>query len=68
MLGLNDGFVLTRVDLSLMSNLAPVDRILQQGVERAAGKSITTRQDAAGALSALTHDPKSGKFLREKPD
>ena len=69
-LGLNHRFVLTRVDLPLMSNLAAIDWVLQQRIKSTARKPVATRQDAAGTFAALTHDTKptsSSARIRTEP-
>lgn len=66
--GIDDRFVLAGIDLALVSNFAPVDRVLQQGIESAAREPVSTRQDATGTLAPLADNADPVEFVAEQPD
>ena len=63
----DDRLVLAWIDFSLVPDLAAIDLVLQQGIERTARKAVAARQDATGALAALADDAKPVKLVPQQP-
>jgi hypothetical protein len=60
--------VLAGISNASVSDLAPIDPVLQHQIEGTAGEMLTAGQPSAGAFTALAHNPQEVEFAPEQRD
>ena len=64
----DDGFMLARIALALVDDLAPIDPVLQHQVERTARQRLAAIAAAIGGCPDLADDAGGIKLLLQFPD
>src|SRR5207248_68416 len=65
---IDDRLMFAKIRLLVVNDLAPVNAVLQDQVERAASKWLATRDPARGARPQLALDAQGQQLLLQQPD